>query len=246
MRDELKAWIDQAKSLVNNLVYEVAEFHDCGDEDATQVVRCERALDKHFAALAVLDAQQLPDIRAFFDKHALGTLTAPSCFGCGAAWKSWDGCTRHLELMGIYLCAECAGNIAQQPQEETPTETMNRWLSAFNTAEVPLSCGTRAALEIRLCAVMENERWRASMLKTAYETEIAMLKEKLAAPPTQEGYVLLPPEKRENLLYYLQDAANSICGQTGATDHQDALNELYGILTAAPTAAGARTAGEGK
>jgi hypothetical protein len=50
-----------------------------------------------------------PKLSEFFSKHGLGRKwPPPSCFGCGADWHSWEGCTRHLELMDVYLCAKCA------------------------------------------------------------------------------------------------------------------------------------------
>lgn len=38
----------------------------------------------------------------------------------------------------------------------------------------------------------------------------------------------------KDLLWYLQDAANSICGPQGAETHQAKLLELHALLTAAP------------
>jgi hypothetical protein len=63
------------------------------------------------AEYEALRASPQPTALAFFRKHAFGSLSAPSCFGCGAAWDSWDGTTRHLELPDIYLCAKCVAAI---------------------------------------------------------------------------------------------------------------------------------------
>lgn len=49
--------------------------------------------------------QAYPQLAAFFDKYALGSKVAPSCFGCGHVRPR---STQHAELPDIYLCVECA------------------------------------------------------------------------------------------------------------------------------------------
>lgn len=44
--------------------------------------------------------------RAFFDKHALGPLAAPSCFMCGETVPG-AAAVHHMELPGVVGCARC-------------------------------------------------------------------------------------------------------------------------------------------
>ena len=46
--------------------------------------------------------------QAFWEKHALGSKSLPSCFKCGQAKDQREWATTHAELPDIYLCKQCA------------------------------------------------------------------------------------------------------------------------------------------
>lgn len=100
---------------------EIDELHECEYENGDGV--CWKCNELARRAKAERNGGR-PDPRiAFFDKYALGSKLAPSCFGCGQPWKAWEGTTRHAELPDIYLCAECARKInAGQRGEPVATE----------------------------------------------------------------------------------------------------------------------------
>lgn len=52
-------------------------------------------------------AQAFPMLSAFYDKHALGPKSAPSCLCCGKLTTSDRVAVQHLELPGIVVCADC-------------------------------------------------------------------------------------------------------------------------------------------
>lgn len=45
----------------------------------------------------------------FFNKHALGSLEAPSCLVCGKSTQGKEVAIRHMELPNIVVCSECRG-----------------------------------------------------------------------------------------------------------------------------------------
>lgn len=53
-------------------------------------------------------AQAYPTLSAFYSKHAIGSMVAPSCFGCGHVGER---STTHFELPDVYLCTNCVEKI---------------------------------------------------------------------------------------------------------------------------------------
>lgn len=115
----------------------VKDLNECGFEvektgwiDMSATAQLKRMFDEAFrddeasptppaiAPAVVGDPQTIATAREFFDRHALPYKAAASlsCFGCGAAWTSWDGCTQHLQLPNVYMCADCARKIASPAQ----------------------------------------------------------------------------------------------------------------------------------
>lgn len=60
-------------------------------------------------------AHDFPKLSEFFNKHALGSLKAPSCLKCGQA-KPFT--ISHAELPDIGLCADCAAPVAAEGRAE--------------------------------------------------------------------------------------------------------------------------------
>lgn len=59
---------------------------------------------------------------AFFRKHGLGPLAAPSCFMCGEVVPG-AAAVRHMELPGVVGCARCAAACdAAKPHGGGPSE----------------------------------------------------------------------------------------------------------------------------
>ena len=63
-----------------------------------------RSLSAELAGLRRLNHDH-PKLLAFFEKHAIGSKNAPSCFFCGIAGER---ATTHLELPDIYVCKNCS------------------------------------------------------------------------------------------------------------------------------------------
>lgn len=61
--------------------------------------------------------REYPKLLAFFSKHALGTLTAPSCLCCGKSTQGIEIGVQHLELPAIVICAPCHTTALRSKQE---------------------------------------------------------------------------------------------------------------------------------
>jgi hypothetical protein len=53
------------------------------------------------------ESDELTKLRAFFQKHALGALSRPSCLVCGQPPKDWPPGIQHAELPEIVVCTRC-------------------------------------------------------------------------------------------------------------------------------------------
>ena len=62
--------------------------------------------------------QAFPRLMDFFSKHALPSLSAPSCIGCGHVGKPT---ITHMELPNVYLCTKCVAAIRTKPTTEPAT-----------------------------------------------------------------------------------------------------------------------------
>lgn len=52
-------------------------------------------------------SKDYPKLAAFYSKHAVGPLEAPSCLQCGKSMQGQTPAIQHLELPGIVICSEC-------------------------------------------------------------------------------------------------------------------------------------------